>query len=227
MKAAFESFNKFCTTQTRVCISQDIYAFVADRGNISFPRTTRCVWTNISGVEQCRRVVSQDEHGTQGLAVFVGTKHLHLCLHFPATTAVCSSPVASGILLPLLLENFQFHLTRHLIVNIAYSTVAKVICFVFLIQWELSSVSSIFIRFLLFQPLLAMYDVYFIWRITFNTNPVEIQQVLLIFKRFPIKTIMNCLYFNQLMHKYISQQYLFIDRILLHVSTSLCHFQGV
>jgi hypothetical protein len=115
-------------------MSEDIYAFAADRGPISFLRTSRCLWTNISGVEQCRRVDNQHEHGTQGLAVFVGTKHLHLCLHFPATTAVCSSPAPSGILLPLLLENFQFHWTWHLIVNIAYSTVAKVMCFVFLIQ---------------------------------------------------------------------------------------------
>jgi hypothetical protein len=64
------------------CMSEDIYAFAADRGPVSFLRTSRCLWTNISGVEQCRRVDSQHEHGTQGLAVFVGTKHLHLCLHF-------------------------------------------------------------------------------------------------------------------------------------------------
>ena len=150
-------------------MSEDIYVFAADRGAVSFPRTTRCLWTNISGVEQCRRVDSQHEHGTQGLAVFVGTKHLHLCLHFPATTHVCSSPVPSGILLPLLLENFQFHRTRHVIVNIAYSTVAKVICFVFLIQRELSSVSGIFIRLLLFQPfLLAMCVLYVVWHTIFN-----------------------------------------------------------
>jgi len=192
-------------------MSEDIYVFGADRGNVSFPRTTRCLWTNISGVEQCRRVDNQHEHGTQGLAVFVGTKHLHLCLHFPATTAVCSSPVPSGILLPLLLENFQFHRTRHLIVNIAYSTVAKVICFVFLIQRELSYVSGIFVRLLLFQLLLlAVYVSYVIWRFMFNINPVEFQQVILIFKWSVITTIMNCLSFNQLMHKYISQQYLFV-----------------
>ena len=36
-----------------------------------------------------------------------------------------------------------------------------------------------------------------------------------------------CFYFNQLRDKYISQQYLFIQGTLLHVSTSLCHPQGV
>jgi hypothetical protein len=36
-----------------------------------------------------------------------------------------------------------------------------------------------------------------------------------------------CLYFNQLMHNYESQHYLFIQRSLLQVSTSLCHPQGV
>jgi len=39
--------------------------------------------------------------------------------------------------------------------------------------------------------------------------------------------IFYCFYFNQPMHKYISQQYLFIYCILLRVSTSVYHPSGV
>ena len=41
-------------------------------------------------------------------------------------------------------------------------------------------------------------------------NPVEFQQVILIFKRSVMITIRNCLSFNQLTRKYKSQEYLFI-----------------